>query len=114
MASRFIANTVRAATPAFPQIIPKFAAPQQQLFISPFNNNLAMMNAKKMSQQFSVINKEAHQQQLKLNPFKLVAEDVIEFTNRNKRKPRRANHGARPCSSVSRSAKKLRRHHYPK
>ena len=41
-------------------------------------------------------------------------ENVFEFMNRNKRKPKKANHGARPCSSVSRSKKKLRRHHYPK
>jgi len=34
----------------------------------------------------------------------------LECMNRNKRRPKKANHGARPCSSVARKKKRLRRH----
>lgn len=33
----------------------------------------------------------------------------IVFMNRNARKPKKANHGARPCSHVARKAKKPRK-----
>eukprot|EP00461_Guttulinopsis_vulgaris_P003453 UN03454 len=60
------------------------AMPQQQQFVAQptvFN----MMQRPTMKQEF-------------------VAE-ALEFMNRNKRVPKKANHGARPCSSVARNKK---------
>ena len=36
----------------------------------------------------------------------VLEESFLQAMNRNARKPRRANHGARPCSRVARRAKK--------
>mmetsp|Transcript_13068 Transcript_13068/g.14692 ORF Transcript_13068/g.14692 Transcript_13068/m.14692 type:complete len:122 (-) Transcript_13068:39-404(-) len=37
----------------------------------------------------------------------------LKFMNRNKRRPKKANHGARPCSSVGRKARRLCRIAHP-
>lgn len=109
MASRFLANAVRSVAP-----MPRFTIPQPTAIIPTpqfhLNPQFSFMTSQKMAQTFS-LQKPAP---LSMKSFSAAVEDAIEFTNRNKRKPRRANHGARPCSSVSRSKKKLRRHHYPK
>mgnify|MGYP001047816979 CR=1 FL=1 len=38
--------------------------------------------------------------------------DSLELMNRNKRKLKKANHGARPCNSRGRKARRIRRHWY--
>ncbi len=40
--------------------------------------------------------------------------DALELMNRNKRKLKKANHGARPCNSRGRKARRIRRHWYSK
>jgi hypothetical protein len=39
-------------------------------------------------------------------PFQMSSESILQAMNRNARKPKKANKGARPCSRVSRRAKK--------
>lgn len=81
----------------------QFKQQQQQQMLN-FTPQLPQLNFA----QFNHFSKPQQQQ------FKFATEDALEFMNRNKRAPKKANHGARPCSSVQRSKKKLRRHHYPK
>lgn len=86
-----------------PHFQPQFHAPQPQQLFTP----TPMTN-------FAFAQRCALNLQTNFNQKATLVEEAIEFMNRNKRKPKKANHGARPCSSVSRNKKKLRRHHYPK
>jgi hypothetical protein len=43
-------------------------------------------------------------------PF--LVEEALEAMNRNKRRLKKANHGARPCNSRGRKARRIRRHLY--
>jgi hypothetical protein len=95
--------------------------PQMNTFQTPTPNLFMPIPQPQLQKQFMAqytpqptLNAMTFGQQIQKQEFKIIQEEVLEFMNRNKRKPKKANHGARPCSSVSRSKKKLRRHHYPK